>query len=134
MPLEKAKDAITDDIRMEKKKALILDELKNIDCSSLESVAQAKALNVQTSSNLSFASTSGPGIGIEPVLFATMAQAEKDVVSKPIVGERGVYVAKVTNTTDAEVSTIENEKTTQAQRAASMKNDRVKSLSFFFLQ
>ena len=120
MPLEKAKDAITDDIRMEKKKALILDELKNIDCSSLESVAQAKALNVQTSSNLSFASTSGPGIGIEPVLFATMAQAEKDVVSKPIVGERGVYVAKVTNTTDAEVSTIENEKTTQAQRAASM--------------
>ena len=120
MPLEKAKDAITDDIRMEKKKALILDELKNIDCSSLESVAQAKALNVQTSSNLSFASTSGPGIGIEPVLFATMAQAEKNVVSKPIVGERGVYVAKVTNTTDAEVSTIENEKTTQAQRAASM--------------
>ncbi|MCQ2959178.1 MAG: peptidylprolyl isomerase [Bacteroidales bacterium] len=116
--LEKVKDIVAEDLKHEKKKEMILNDLKSVDCSSLQSVAQAKSLNVSSSTNLSFASMTGQGIGIEPVLFATLASMKQGEITSPIAGERGVYVAQVTNAKVADLTTVEKEQETQRQRSA----------------
>lgn len=123
--LDKVKDMVTDALKQEKKKQIILDELKSVDVSSVESVEKAKSIPAQTSSNLSFASVSGVGLGIEPVLFATLSTMDKDAVSSPIAGTRGVYVAQVTDKRTAEVSDASKEQDTQRQRTASMLTNNI---------
>lgn len=123
--IEDVKDAVTDALKQEKKKEIILDDLKSVDCSSLQNVAQAKSVEVASSTNLSFASVSGPGIGIEPVLFATLSSMEKGKVSAPIVGERGVFVAQVTETKTSEMTDAAKEQEMQRQRTSTMLTNNI---------
>ncbi|MCQ2608826.1 MAG: SurA N-terminal domain-containing protein [Bacteroidales bacterium] len=122
---DKVKETIKSEYIKEQKKKTILADLKKVDCSSLASVAQAKSLTVQESANLSFASLSGPGIGFEPVVFATLSAMEKGAVSQPIAGERGVYVAQVTAKETAEVTTVEKEQAMQKQRVSSIMTNNI---------
>lgn len=117
--LDQVKDIVTEEYRKEQKKKQILDELKNVKYTTLESLSQAKALNIQSSTNLSFATMSGLGIGVEPVLFATLSTMGEKAISNPIAGERGVYVAQITAKKVADITTPEKEIVGQRQRNAS---------------
>lgn len=123
--LEDVKDIVTDEFKTEKKKELILKELESVDLSSIQSVSSAKSIEAQTAENLSFASVSGPGIGMEPLLFATAASMDKDAISKPIAGNRGVFVAQVTDKHATETTDVAKEQTTQRQRASSMLTNNI---------
>lgn len=124
--LEKVKDVVTDALKQEKKKQMVMDEVKAMgDISSVDAVAQAKSLTVQTASNVSFASVSAAGLGVEPVLFATLSTLDKDAVSKPIAGTRGVYVAQITDKRTSEVSDAAKEQDSQRQRNASMLTNNI---------
>ncbi len=123
--LDKVKDYVTEELKKEKKKEMILSDLKAVDCSSVQKVAEAKSQAVASSENLSFASVSGQGLGIEPVLFATLASLNQDAVSTPIAGERGVYVARVMNKKTSDVTTTENEQNVQRQRNATVLTNNI---------
>lgn len=115
--LDKVKEQVEDRYKQEKKKEMIISSLS--DLSSLQAVATAKSETVQSSNNISFASQSAQGIGMEPILFATVSTMKKDEISKPIAGERGVYVAQVTDTHKAtNEATIDNEKMILQQRTS----------------
>ncbi|MCT4614023.1 MAG: SurA N-terminal domain-containing protein [Marinifilaceae bacterium] len=64
---------------------------------SLTSVSQKAKAEVKSASDISFASFHIPGIGIEPNLIGAIAVGEKAKISKPIVGNQGVYVFNITN-------------------------------------
>ena len=117
--LDQVKEIVTDEYRKDQKKKKILDELKGIKYTSLESLSQAKGLTIESSTNLSFATMSGPGIGVEPVLFATLSTMDQKAITNPIAGERGVYVAQITSKKTTNVTTPEKEIAGQRQRAAS---------------
>ena len=118
--LETVKDMVTDELKKDKKKGMILSSLASQDCSSLQAVASANSVVIDSSSNLSFASISGPGLGVEPKLFATLSLMEQNKVSEPIAGNRGVYVAQIVAKHTAEVTDVEKEQQTQKQRNASV--------------
>ncbi|NOY95776.1 MAG: peptidylprolyl isomerase [Chlorobi bacterium] len=59
-------------------------------------VAQELNSEIKTAENLNFNSFSIPGTGVEPALIGTVSGLEADEVSKAIVGNNGVYIAKVT--------------------------------------
>ena len=120
MSLEDVNEIVSGELKQEKKKEIILNDLKNADLSSLEVFAQTKSLQIQNSENASFASPSAPGIGIEPELIATLSTLEPGVLTTPIAGKRGVYVAKVTSKNIADVTNIEKEKTMMQQRTSSI--------------
>lgn len=96
IPLDKVKEQVEDRYKQEKKKEMLLSSIT--DCSSLQAVATTQSVEVMNSNNISFASQAAQGIGMEPVLFATISTMQKDELTKPIAGERGIYVAQVTNT------------------------------------
>lgn len=123
--IEDVKEVVTEDLKLEKKKTMLLDGLKQIDCSSVQSVADAKSLPISKSENISFSTMSAPSIGIEPVLIATIASLEKNAISVPIAGERGVYVAQVTEKRVSEVSDVEKEKESQRQRSATTMTNNI---------
>ncbi|MCQ2605712.1 MAG: SurA N-terminal domain-containing protein [Bacteroidales bacterium] len=123
--LDEVKDVVKAEFINEQKKKQLLAELKNVDCSSVASVAQAKSKTVEESANLSYASMSGPNIGFEPAVFATLSTMGKGAVSKPIAGERGVYVAQVTAKQTADVTTAEKEKEVLKQRASSVMTNSI---------
>ncbi|MBO4778147.1 MAG: SurA N-terminal domain-containing protein [Bacteroidales bacterium] len=120
MPLEDVNELVSNELKHEKKKQIILDELKNADCSSLEALSQAKSVQIQESANASFASPSAPSIGMEPELIATLSTMEPGVLTSPIAGKRSVYVAKVTSKNETDLTTADKEKTMQQQRMSSV--------------
>lgn len=122
--LDKVKEQVEERYKQEKKKEMILSNMK--DFSSLQDVAKENSVEVMSSNNISFASQSAQGVGMEPLLFATISTLGKDELSKPIAGERGVYVAQVTNIHKAtnEVET-ENEKMVLQQRASMILSNKI---------
>lgn len=69
----------------------------------LASIASTFGSTVESSSDIAFTASSVTGLGNEPeVLSAVFAQAEGEV-SKPIVGNNGVYVVKTTSKVEGTV-------------------------------
>ncbi len=96
--LESVRSQIESKVRNEKKAALIKDKMTG---GTLDAIASATGMEVKEANDVAFQSASIPGIGVEPQLQAAIASLDANAVSKPIAGERGVYVAQVTNITDA---------------------------------
>ncbi|VAW18551.1 Periplasmic chaperone and peptidyl-prolyl cis-trans isomerase of outer membrane proteins SurA [hydrothermal vent metagenome] len=59
-------------------------------------IAQELNSEIKTAENLNFNSFSIPGTGVEPALIGTVSGLGADEVSKAIIGNNGVYIAKVT--------------------------------------
>ncbi len=71
--------------------------------SDLESIASSFNTTVESSSDIAFTASSVTGLGNEPeVLAAVFAQAEGGV-SKPIIGNNGVYITKTTSKVEGTV-------------------------------
>lgn len=85
-------------VRREKKAQKMMTEMASSDLDELS--AKIKS-SIETASGISFSSYSLPNGGREPKVIATASMLPKDQVSKPIDGQNGVYVIKVTNEVDS---------------------------------
>ena len=109
----------------EKKAALIIEKIEAAQANSKTITSLAAKMNssIKTANDLTFNSYSVPQAGVEPKLVGAIAATEKDAISKPIEGNRGVYVFKVTEVSETEnVPSIADEKQRQAQTKAYMVN------------
>jgi peptidyl-prolyl cis-trans isomerase D len=83
----------------------------------IQAVASQLNTSVQNAANVNFNSFSIPGIGMEPAVVGTVAALETDKISKPVAGNNGVYVVKVTSVSQGSEQSLEAE---QARLAQSM--------------
>jgi peptidyl-prolyl cis-trans isomerase D len=67
----------------------------------LNALAEKYTLEVDTMTNISFASFSLPGVGIEPNVNAVASVIEVNKISEPIKGNSGVFVLQVYNVVKA---------------------------------
>lgn len=98
-PFELVRNDIEVEVRKQKKAEKIIADWQGKLSSGLEAIAQQAGGEVKQAENIKFSSFQIPGAGIEPKVIATATTMQKDELSKPIAGEMGVYVIKVTSIT-----------------------------------
>lgn len=116
---------ITSEIRKEKKAAQITEEInsKMADSKSITSLATKMNASIKTAANVTFASYSLPQAGVEPKVVGAITVADKDAISQPIAGNRGVFVFKVTEEAPTATGrTAADEKMAMTQQRAYMAN------------
>lgn len=99
IPLNEIKEEIEHEVRKEKKAEKIAAEItsKLSPGITIEQLANKLNLQVNTAPGIRLSYPSLPEIGSEPVIVASALQMEKNVVSKPLTGNSGVFVLVVTN-------------------------------------
>ena len=83
----------------EKKAEYLMEKAKSALAANDDFSVAASELNaeIKSADKLNFNSFSIPGIGVEPAVIGTMASLELDKVSKPVKGNNGVYIIKITD-------------------------------------
>ena len=100
------------------KKAELLVEKANraiANKTDIEEIAAELGVNVQNASDINFSSLQLPGAGFEPAVIGAIASLNTDEISKPTVGNNGVFVAKAISVTQAGDQDWELEKERLAQ-------------------
>ena len=120
-PLNSVSAAIRAELIRKKKGEIIAKELTNAisGSESLLSVAQKANAEVMDATDVSFSSFQVPGVGIEPVLTAEVVTMKENEISKPIIGNQGVYVVVVNSKT---VETVTPEQIEAAKRSIEQTN------------
>ena len=115
-PLNSVSAAIRNELIRKKKGEIIAKELESAiaGSESLLSVAQKANAQVMDATDVSFSSFQIPGAGIEPVLNAEVVTMNENEISKPIIGNQGVYVVVVNSKT---VDTVTPEQIEMAKRS-----------------
>lgn len=115
-PLNAVSATIRNELIRKKKGEIIAKELESAiaGSESLLSVAQKADAQVMDATDVSFSSFQIPGAGIEPVLNAEVVAMKENVISKPIIGNQGVYVVVVNAKT---VETVTPEQLEMAKRS-----------------
>lgn len=94
--VEEASTEVISILRKEKKAELLKEKIKAPD---LQSIAVSNGTTVRSAKSVSLKSGSISGAGVEKSVAGAAFGLEKDKVSSPIVGEKGVYVIQVTEMT-----------------------------------
>jgi peptidyl-prolyl cis-trans isomerase D len=103
---------------IKEKKAQLLVEKANAALqgkTSIEDVAAELNLTVQNAASITFNSFQIPGVGLEPAVIGTATSLEANQISKPIAGNNGVFVLKVTSVNQIENQDLATEKLRLAQ-------------------
>jgi len=98
-PLADIKTTIENKVRQQKKGESLVAKIESKKASSIEGLAKDLNLNVEPVSGLRFNSPALGTAGVEPNVIAAAVTLPKNTVSKPIIGENGVYVLNVSNVT-----------------------------------
>ncbi len=100
--LEEVKTQIVVEVKSEKKSEKIAQELNSQlkESSNIADIARVLNLQLQEANNINFNSFSLPGAGIEPKVISTASTLEKGIISKPILGNNGVYIVSVNSVTE----------------------------------
>jgi peptidyl-prolyl cis-trans isomerase D len=77
----------------------------SLSVTNLDAVATQYNTTVETASNVTAASPFVPGVGTEPLVIGTAFDLATQAVSKPIVGDSGVFVVEKVRTMDAGAAT-----------------------------
>lgn len=101
-------------VRKEKKGEMLAEKLKAAG-TELGSVAAKFSTEVKDASGVNFGTFSVPGLGFEPAVVGTVCNLPEGKVSAPIIGNNGVYVAKVTSITKGTDTNVTGEQTRLAQ-------------------
>jgi len=98
-PFEQVKSQIEIAVTRIKKGEYLAEQLqkKIADNPSLDQLALAENLPVNEANNVSFAATTIAGAGFEPALTGTIAAWPSNKLSKPVIGNNGVYVFEITS-------------------------------------
>jgi peptidyl-prolyl cis-trans isomerase D len=93
LPLDEVRDEVIAKVRREKKAADFVKEFtaKAGSASTIMDVAGKMGLNAETQDKLMFRSYNVNNLGREDALIGSAAGLKKGVISKPIVGENGVF-------------------------------------------
>ena len=107
-PLNSVAPMIRTELIRKKKGEIIAKELTGAisGSESLLSVAQKANAQVMDATDVSFSSFQIPGAGIEPKLISEVMTLQENQISKPIIGNQGVYVV-VVNSKTVETATPE---------------------------
>lgn len=97
--LEDVRERIEGEVKKQKKAEQLIAKIGAV--SSLEQVAGANNQQVQTGEDISFGAPTAGGLGREPKVQAAIFALQNAQISKPIAGDRGVYVVQLTTTTPA---------------------------------
>ena len=81
----------------------------------LYSVASQLNTEVRSAENVNFNSFSIPGLGAEPTVIGTVTALDANKISKPVIGNNGVFVVKVTAVNQGPEQGVKNEQTRLAQ-------------------
>lgn len=81
----------------------------------LQSVASQLNSSVKNANNINFNSFSIPGLGAEPAVVGTVSSMDLDKISKPIAGNNGVYIVKVTSVNENPNQGVDAERERLAQ-------------------
>ncbi len=113
--LDMVKEGIKAQLIQEKKADQMIKTIaeKQIANPTLEGLATAMGTEVKTADNVNFGSFQFGEAGFEPTLIGQLTTLSKDKVSKPLKGNNGVYVVKVTSV--AKDSTAYNQKLEKEQ-------------------
>ncbi|HSO86477.1 MAG TPA: SurA N-terminal domain-containing protein [Draconibacterium sp.] len=84
----------------------------------LQAVASQLNAEVRNAANINFNAFSIPGLGAEPAVVGTVASLEANKISKPIAGNNGVYIVKVTSVNQGPDQGVELEKARIARSIA----------------
>ena len=99
MSVDEASASVTPLVRKEKKAKMIMDKISGSD---LSKIASDYNTSVQTASALNLMNPTIAGAGREPKVMGKVFGLEEGQVSKPIEGDKGVYVVKVNKITPAQ--------------------------------
>lgn len=83
------------EILVNKKAEKLIADLGSKDLSSLANIAESISSRVDTAKFVTFQTNNINGVGYEPVMNVLASQGEVNVISKPLKGNRGVYVMSI---------------------------------------
>ena len=93
MSTQEASATVTPILRNKKKAQMIMDK---ITATELNDIAAAQGQSARAATSVNRKSPTIPGVGEEPKVVGTAFGLEQGATSKPIAGEKGVFVVKVT--------------------------------------
>lgn len=105
-PLSEVSDGIRMQLVNEKKAQHVIEELESQGLTSMDAYAAAMNGTMDTVRFVNFTTRNITGIGVEPVLSGISAFAPENVITGPVKGNMGVYVATVVNRTQDQEEVI----------------------------
>ncbi len=96
--VEAASSEVIPILQKQKKAEIIKSKISGND---LQSIAQSQGVQVNTANAVNRNSPTLPGVGSEPTVVGAAFALEEGAVSKPLAGEKGVFVVKVLKKTEA---------------------------------
>ncbi len=81
----------------------------------LTAIATELGSTVKNAANIDFNTYSIPGLGLEPAVIGTVSSLDVDQISKPVAGNNGVYIIKVTSVNQGAEEDISSEQARLAQ-------------------
>ena len=106
-PLETVSPQIVSILREQKKGEILAQEMTG---SSLAEVASKLDLEVKEAANIDFNSFYIESVGVEPKLIGAVTGAKENTLSKPVAGQKGVFLFDVTSRAKVDNVTPESEK------------------------
>ena len=95
--LQNVRDIITPLVKKQKKGQQLIAQITSQD---LASVAGKYSTQVDTARGIAFSTPNAAGLGNEPDVIAGVFKLQQGAVSKPIIGENGVYLTKLITKTE----------------------------------
>lgn len=110
-PLASVNAEITLAVKKNKKAEALVAQLNEllVGTTDLNQFGVANNVTVGEATQVKFANTYVPGIGLEPYIVGASMYLSIDQISTPLVGESGVFVVSVTNRLEPEVEASETE-------------------------
>ncbi len=107
LPMDKVRPMVETGARQEKKASMFAAEMEKalVGSTKIEDVGAKANLPVQNSENFSFASAAVIGLGKEGELAGIISNCKKGVLTKPVKGKSGVFVAVVEEIKEAPATT-----------------------------
>ncbi|WP_163718213.1 peptidylprolyl isomerase [Mangrovibacterium lignilyticum] len=105
-------------LKEKKGEALVAKMKEAAAAGDIDAVASKLGVDVQAANNIHFDLYSVPVIGVEPAVVGTVVSMEKDQLSAPIKGNRGVYITKVVGINELNNTNVEAEKARLEQALA----------------
>jgi peptidyl-prolyl cis-trans isomerase D len=109
MPLSDVRSRIERQLKNDKKKEILLEQLRQEKESgkSLQQIAEAFEAEIQSASEVTFDAYQIAGAGVEPALVALAIYSPLNQISEPAAGNNSVYLVQVTAKTKRDVELAE---------------------------
>jgi peptidyl-prolyl cis-trans isomerase D len=117
--LKDIKDQLTPYVKNHKKGQVLKSKMVSSD---LNAIATQFSSKIDTAKGVTFNATMIPNLGSEAKVIGAAFTSEANQVTKPIIGESGVYVLKVTNKSDISATSPVTKANLSQQLSGSFKN------------